>query len=96
MVFAWHFLIALLFTVLLYLGATYSSLWHLIVEIHEIQDKIANLQKQDLPQKENQLLFYKNLYNKNVADFNHRKQSPFAYIVVKLFKKLQQNFTPLP
>lgn len=90
MVFVWHFAIALIFTMGFYLGATYSSLHDAIQELKMLKSKI------DLLSDDEEILFYKNRYNKAVADFNNRKKSIFAIAAMRLFKSLNQNFIPKP
>ncbi|MDO8953345.1 MAG: hypothetical protein Q7V63_00640 [Gammaproteobacteria bacterium] len=85
MAFFAHLLIAGLFIILFYVGVNYSALNYEIKEIKALQEKIPSL-------SESQRVYYVSKYNKSVIRYNSLKKSIFALPLLKLCKKLNQNY----
>ncbi len=89
MVFIGHFLILLIFVLILYLLANYSSLRYEIKELIALQTTLKTLADSQ------QRAYYTTLYNENVAAYDQRKGSPFSRLLILCFPDLDQSFAPI-
>ncbi len=89
MVFIGHFLILLVFILLLYLLANYSSLRYEAKELAMLWDSLKG------PLEPQQIKYYSSLYRENREAYQRRKASVFSKVLILFFKDLDQNFPTL-